>query len=109
MSDPSFQTVRLTRGSHLAARQGACVMELASMLAGERFSDHPRAVCPVIAAVLRAYNDGTDDERRQDLYRLASEAIGTRDRAQRQARLRRSERFLASRLDGGRRLSTRSR
>src|SRR5204862_5536168 len=48
------------------------------MLAGEPFTDHPRAVCPVIAVVLRGYNDGTDEDRRQDLYRYASDAVGTR-------------------------------
>jgi hypothetical protein len=56
-----------------------CVMELASMLAGERFSDHPRAVCPTISALLRAYNDALGDEQRQQLYRYASEAVGTRE------------------------------
>jgi hypothetical protein len=54
-------------------------MELASMLAGEPFTDRPESVCPVIAAFLRSYNDGIDDERRRDLYRLASESVGTRD------------------------------
>jgi hypothetical protein len=53
-------------------------MELASMLAGERFSDRPSSVCPVIGAILRAYNDNTDDAPRQDLYRYASEVVGTR-------------------------------
>ena len=53
-------------------------MELASLLAGERFSDHPESVCPVIAAFLRSYNDGVDDERRQDLYRFAAASVGTR-------------------------------
>jgi hypothetical protein len=53
-------------------------MELASMLAGERFSDRPSAVCPVVAAVVRAYNDALDDQRRQDLLRFASDAVGTR-------------------------------
>lgn len=52
-------------------------MELASMLAGERFSDRPRAVSPVIASFLRGYNDLVDDGRRQDLFRYASEAVGT--------------------------------
>ena len=62
-------------------------MELASMLAGERFSDRPRSVCPVIAAFLRTYNDRVDDELRQDLYGFAAEAVGTRgDRATRRAR-----------------------
>jgi hypothetical protein len=39
-------------------------MELSSMLAGEPFTDHPVAVCPVIGALLRTYNDTIDDERR---------------------------------------------
>src|SRR3954467_8962395 len=73
----SHQTVRLRRGKHASPEKGVCVMELASMLAGEPFSDRPQAVCPVIGAYLRSYNDVVDDERRQDLYRYASEAIGS--------------------------------
>jgi hypothetical protein len=53
-------------------------MELASMLAGEPFSDHPASVCPVIAAFLRSYNDHVDDRRRRDLYRYAARVAGTR-------------------------------
>jgi hypothetical protein len=53
-------------------------MELASMLAGERFSDRPKSVCPLIGSLLRAYNDHLDDEHRQDLYRFAAQAVGTR-------------------------------
>jgi hypothetical protein len=53
-------------------------MELASMLAGESFSDHPESACPVISSFLRAYNDRVNDERRQDLYRYAAEVVGTR-------------------------------
>jgi hypothetical protein len=52
-------------------------MELASMLAGEPFSDHPVTVCPVIGAFLRTYNDGLDDVLRQDLYHYASAVVGT--------------------------------
>jgi hypothetical protein len=77
MREPSFQTVKLARGKHSSPRHGACVMELASMLAGERFSDRPSTVSPVIAAFLRGYNDLVDDVRRQDLIRYASEAVGT--------------------------------
>jgi hypothetical protein len=75
--DPSHQTVRLAAGRHRSARFGACVMELASMLAEEPFSDRPRNVSPVIGAFLRTYNDGLDDERRQDLYALASLIVGS--------------------------------
>ncbi len=72
------QTVRLSRGKHTGPQQGACVMELASLLAGEPFSDHPISVCPVIGSLLRAYNDSIDDRRRQDLYAYASEVVGSR-------------------------------
>jgi hypothetical protein len=52
-------------------------MELASMLAGESFSDRPASTSRVIAAFLRTYNDGVDGERRQDLYQLAAVIVGT--------------------------------
>jgi hypothetical protein len=53
-------------------------MELASMLAGERFTDRPASVCPQVSAIVRAYNDALDSRRRKDLYRFASDAVGTR-------------------------------
>lgn len=74
----SYQTVKLARGRHDSPEEGVCVMELASMLAGEEFNDHPQAVCPVISAFLRAYNDCVDDRRRQDLYAYAAKVVGTR-------------------------------
>jgi hypothetical protein len=52
-------------------------MELASMLAGETFTDHPESVSRTLAAFLRTYNDIVDDERRQDLYAYAAMAVGT--------------------------------
>ena len=53
-------------------------MELASMLAGEGFTDAPPSVCPVIRDFLRSYNDRIDDERRQDLYACAAVVVGSR-------------------------------
>jgi hypothetical protein len=78
MTPASHQTVRLSQGKHRGPDHGACVMELSSMLAGEPFSDRPRCVDPVIAGFLRTYNDGIDERRRQDLYPLAAEVVGTR-------------------------------
>jgi hypothetical protein len=52
-------------------------MELASMLARERFSDRSRSVSPTIGAFLRTYNDGLDDDRRQALYPVAAAVVGT--------------------------------
>src|ERR1700748_1008376 len=74
----SHQNVRLGPGRHPQPGDVVCVMELASMLAGDRFGDRPVSVCPVIGAILRAYNDNVDDGRRQDLYRFAADAVDTR-------------------------------
>jgi hypothetical protein len=67
-------------------------MELASMLAEEPFSDRAGTVSPVLGAFLRTYNDGLDDERRQDLYGLAAAVVGTsggrRERARRRTMCR---------------------
>jgi hypothetical protein len=72
------QVVRLERGRHRSPEEGACVLEVASMLAGGRFSDHPRSVCPVLAAYMRTLNDRLPDDQRQQLYPLAAELVGTR-------------------------------
>jgi hypothetical protein len=73
----SHQTVRLEKGRHASAANGMCVMELASVLAGERFSDHPRSVSPVIGCLLRTYNDAVDGDRRQALIPFAAAVVGT--------------------------------
>jgi hypothetical protein len=90
MSMASHQTVTLGHGKHTSPEKGACVMELASMLAGESFSDHPVSVCPVIGSFLRAYNDSVDQNRRQDLYAYAATVVGsTRSAAVQRARAER--------------------
>jgi hypothetical protein len=73
----AYQSVRIARGNHASPRDGVCVMELASMLAGERFTDRPQSVSPIVSAFMRAYNDATDDAGRQELYAYASKAVGT--------------------------------
>ena len=103
MSPTSYQTVRLARGCHQSPDQGACVLELASMLAAEPFSDHPQSVCPVIGAFLRAYNDGLPDDRRQDLYEYAAKIVGTTSgRRVRRERARRCLLWFASSIPGAR-------
>jgi hypothetical protein len=78
MAPVSHQTIKLSKGKHASPEDGACVMELASMLAGEPFSDHPASACPVIGSFLRAYNDSIDDDRRQALYAFAARVVGSR-------------------------------
>ncbi|MET8868417.1 hypothetical protein ABZW11_36295 [Nonomuraea sp. NPDC004580] len=51
-------------------------MELASYLAGERWSDHPACTHPLLAALARLVNDNTDDENRAKLVHLVPSIIG---------------------------------
>ena len=78
MPEISHQTIKLSRGRHAKPSDGMCVMELSSKLAGEPFSDRPVSVSPVLAELLRRYNDAVDDERRQALIPYAALAVGTR-------------------------------
>jgi hypothetical protein len=73
----THQTARLARGKHASPGDGVCVMELASMLGREPFTDSPECASPIVAAFLRAYNDAVDDDARQDLYDYASKVVGT--------------------------------
>lgn len=98
MPEISHQTIRLSRGRHARPSDGMCVMELASVLAGEYFSDRPRSVSPVLGELLRNYNDAVDDERRQALIPYAAHAVGTRASASiERARARRCLEWAAER------------
>jgi hypothetical protein len=66
----------LSRGKHRSPHRGACFMELASYLAGERWSDHPACTHPLLASVARAVNDYTSDEGRSRLAVLVPSVIG---------------------------------
>jgi hypothetical protein len=66
----------LSRGKHRGPRRGACFMEYASVLAGERWSDHPACTHPLLAAVARQVNDCISDDGRQRLARLVPDVVG---------------------------------
>ena len=66
----------LSRGKHRSPRQGACFMELASFLAGERWSDDPACTHPLLAALARDINDYTSDAGRGELAELIPSVIG---------------------------------
>lgn len=66
----------LSRGKHRSPRKGACFMEFASLLAGERWSDHPACTHPLLAAVARYVNDHTSDSARPRLAELIPSVIG---------------------------------
>ena len=72
---PQFLPI-LSRGKHRNPRSGACFMELASMLAGERWSDHPACTHPLLARLARHVNDYTSDTARSRLAELVPSVIG---------------------------------
>ena len=61
--------IELKKGSHPAPNgtKEGCLLEWASYLAGEPWSDHPKCVSPIIASFGRRWNDDLDDESRQVL------------------------------------------
>ena len=66
----------LTRGKHRNPRKGACFMELASYLAGERWTDHPRCTHPLLGDLARLVNDHTSDAGRGHLVELVPAVVG---------------------------------
>lgn len=66
----------LSRGKHRSPRKGACFMELAGYLAGERWSDHPPCTHPLLADLARSVNDLTSKARRFRLAPLIPSVIG---------------------------------
>ncbi|MFC5999050.1 hypothetical protein ACFP6A_09990 [Quadrisphaera sp. GCM10027208] len=66
----------LSRGKHRRPRHGGCFMEIASFLAGERWSDHPACTHPLLAALARHVNDVTGDDARPRLAPLIPSVIG---------------------------------
>lgn len=67
----------LDKGKHQTGSGKACVMEAASWLAGEPWSDHPRVVHRVIAKVAIAVNGTVSDAERQTLWPLLLASLGT--------------------------------
>ncbi|CAN5581430.1 hypothetical protein BH10ACT7_BH10ACT7_19490 [soil metagenome] len=66
----------LSAGRHRTPRQGACFMEFASYLAGDKWSDHPPCTHPLLAALARDVNDLTTDAARAKLLPLVHRVVG---------------------------------
>jgi uncharacterized protein GlcG (DUF336 family) len=66
----------LSPGRHSSPRRGACFMEFASYLAGERWSDHPACTHGTLAHLARMVNDRTSDADRARLTPLIPTVIG---------------------------------
>lgn len=68
----------LSRGKHHSPRRGACFMEMASLLAGEPWSDKPKCTHPLLAHLARMVNDCTSDAGRSALAQHVPSVVGLR-------------------------------
>src|SRR4051794_7848330 len=67
----------LSPGKHRSPRSGGCFMEIASFLAGDPWSDHPKCTDPALAELCRCINDVMPDSTRSRLSLMIPSVIGT--------------------------------
>jgi hypothetical protein len=72
------KTVKLARYSHTPGSKYACAMEVASLLAGERWNAAPACVDQDVGRVMRCLNDLSSDQDRQRLWSYIPRTVGTR-------------------------------
>ena len=72
-----LDSLTLKSGAHDNIADGACLLEVASYLAGERWTDHPKCVSPVLGAYGRRLNDGLPDDPRQQLKAFLPAMLNT--------------------------------
>ena len=75
MAHPDVMPI-LSPGRHRSPRRGACFMEFASYLAGERWSDHPACTHGTLAHLARLVNDRTSEAGRARLTPLIPRVVG---------------------------------
>lgn len=66
----------LSRGKHRSPRRGACFMEMASVMAGEPWSDRPQCTHPLLTCLAQLVNDNTSDAGRGRLAPHIPSVIG---------------------------------
>ena len=71
-----LDSIDLLKGTHLP-NDGKCALEAVAWLAGEKHTDHPVCVSPVLADFCRSWNDNLDDANRQKLKPYLARLIGT--------------------------------
>ena len=74
-----LDAITLDAGAHTSAEKGMCVMEAVAYFAHLPFSDHPKCASPLIAGLLRPFNDRlrTNADRDRLLKPLIPLLIGT--------------------------------
>ena len=63
-----LERIPLLPGNHPTRKHGMCAKEFVAWLAGERHSDQPDCTCPVLASIVRTFNDVVPDVETRDRY-----------------------------------------
>ena len=69
----------LAAGGHKEGEDALCAMELVAFMERLPHSDQPECTCSVLAAYVRALNDGMPDDQRQRLLPYLARLVGTVD------------------------------
>lgn len=77
MNPINLDTIQLKKNGHNDPDQGLCLLEAAAYMAGEKHSDHPACVSPILGAFGRELNDRLDDAKRQLLKPTIPAMLGT--------------------------------
>ena len=72
------ERVKLRPFAHGAPSDGMCAMEAVAFIAGEPHTDAPQCASPVVAAVVRTWNDVLPDRQRQALKPYVPRMVGSR-------------------------------
>jgi hypothetical protein len=86
MTTLDLTTLTLDKGAHDNFAEGACLLEAASYMAGEPWTDHPACVSRVIGTFGRSLNDSLPAARRQELKTYIPAMLNTADDGQDEAR-----------------------
>ena len=82
----NLDTLTLKSGGHSDFESGACLLEAASYMAGEPWSDHPKCVSAVLGRMGRSLNDRLGSDDRQKLKVFLPSLLHTADDGQDDAR-----------------------
>jgi hypothetical protein len=79
LAKSSHQPADLSDEQIAANGDAACLLEAVAYVAGEKWTDEPQCVSPVLGVFGRNLNDILPDDRRQELVPLIPKLLGTRD------------------------------
>jgi hypothetical protein len=67
----------ISGGKHKSPKEGACVMEYISLLAGEEWTDYPKCTHSSLARLAQRANDTLPQSRRHEMFSRVNRLFGT--------------------------------